>query len=241
MKVSKIGGKGMVLELEFEGVSPAFMNSLRRTVMGDVPTLAVEVCEIRKNSSALYDEMLAHRIGLIPLATDLESYSLPTDDERKSGEFQAGSSVKGTLKAKGPGLVLAKELSFKNDPKVKPVYPETPIVKLLEGQEIELEVTAVLGCGHTHAKWSPGLVYYHEVPTWKGKSLSVADERTLLAKGAMKGVDEASESFVKSTNHFYCKVESWGQLKPIVMLSAALDQFSKTLKEFDGIVKEVAE
>ena len=57
------------------GASTAFANAFRRAMIGEVPTLAIEDVRIYDNTSALFDEMLAHRIGLIPLTTDLSSYS----------------------------------------------------------------------------------------------------------------------------------------------------------------------
>lgn len=216
MKVNKVGGKGNVLELEFKDATPAQVNTLRRLMTTEVPTLAIELCEFKNNTSALYDEMLALRFGLVPLTTDLSSYVLPSKEELDSGDFQARSSVKGTLKVKGPCSVLAKELTFK-DPKVKPVYPDMIIATLLEGQEIEVEVTAVLGQGKTHTKWATGLVYYHEIDS------KLADER--------HGGDGT-----KGTGHYYFKIESWGQLKPQEILTASIDQFNKMLKEFDSLL-----
>lgn len=218
MKVNKVGGKGNILELEFIDASPAQMNTLRRLITTEVPTLAVELCEFKNNTSALYDEMLALRFGLLPLVTDLSSYVLPSKEELDSGDYHARSSVKGTLKAKGPCVVLAKELVFK-DPKIKPVYPDTILASLLEGQEIEVEVTAVLGQGKVHTKWAPGLVYYHEIPD----GAKPADERS---GGEAK----------KGTGHYYLKIESWGQLKPQELLIASIDQFNKILKEFNGLL-----
>ncbi len=43
----------------------------------EVPTMAIEDVEFRKNNSILYDEIIAHRLGLVPLKTDLKSYNLP--------------------------------------------------------------------------------------------------------------------------------------------------------------------
>ena len=55
-------------------VNPSFANALRRAMIGEVPTLAIENVRIYDNTSALFDEMLAHRLGLIPIRTDLTSY-----------------------------------------------------------------------------------------------------------------------------------------------------------------------
>src|SRR3989344_4066327 len=59
--------------------SPAFANSLRKYILEKVPAMAIEDVEFRKNGSILYDEMIAHRLGLIPLSTDLKSYNLPQE------------------------------------------------------------------------------------------------------------------------------------------------------------------
>ena len=57
------------------GASPAFANAIRRAMIGEVPTLAIEDVRIYDNTSALFDEMLAHRLGLIPIRTDLTTYT----------------------------------------------------------------------------------------------------------------------------------------------------------------------
>lgn len=234
MKVQKIGGKGNTLELEFTGTTPGYMNTLRRAIMNEVPTLALEQITFNKNTGVMYDEILALRLGLLPLTTPVGDYDLPTEEEVAADEYSAKSSVEATLVAQGPCTVYAKDIKFK-DAKVKPVYPDTPLVKLLEGQEIELSAKAVLGTGRAHAKWSPGLAYYHEIPTFQGKSLPVADEQ---GQGkAWDKVDESSKDYEARTGHFYFKVESWGQLKPADILTQAFDNLNKSLKEFDALVK----
>ena len=58
----------------------AFANALRRIIIEEVPTMAIEEVEFRKNNSILYDEIIAHRMGLITLKTDLKSYNLPENE-----------------------------------------------------------------------------------------------------------------------------------------------------------------
>src|SRR3989344_679452 len=91
----------------------AYMNALRRYCTERVPTLAIEDVEFRENSSVLYDEIIAHRLGLIPLRTDLKSYSLRETCKCK-GEGCARCTVQLTLEGKGPGTVYASDMKSKD-------------------------------------------------------------------------------------------------------------------------------
>ena len=59
-----------------EGISIEMLNALRRIILREIPTMAIDEVIILKNDSPLYDEILAHRLGLIPLKTDLENYNV---------------------------------------------------------------------------------------------------------------------------------------------------------------------
>ena len=138
------------------GASPAFANAVRRAMIGDVPTLAIEDVRIYDNTSALFDEMLTHRLGLIPIRTELAAY---TTKEACScgGAGCPGCTVTFTLSAEGPRLVTSGDL-ISQDPKAVPVSDNIPIVKLIKGQKLVLEARAVLGTGKEHAKWQATLV-----------------------------------------------------------------------------------
>jgi len=146
------------LVFSVKGVDTAYANTLRRIMGFEVPVMAIEDVEFRKNTSILYDEMIAHRLGLIPLSTDLKSYNMMSECKCK-GAGCASCTVKLILKVQGPCTVYASDIKSK-DPEIKPLYGKMPIVKLLEGQELEFEATAVLGQGKEHSKWATGLVYY---------------------------------------------------------------------------------
>tara|TARA_Y100000310_G_scaffold323753_1_gene384602 strand:+ start:1697 stop:2458 length:762 start_codon:yes stop_codon:yes gene_type:complete len=229
--------------------STAFANLLRREIIENVPTMAISTVEIRQNKSALYDEMIAHRLGLLPLTTDLKSYNIPEGEEET-----LKTHLKLTLKAKGPCTVYASDIKSK-DPKIKPAQPKMPIVKLLKGQELELEATACLGTGKKHMKWAPGYAYYHHAYTFKqNKSIDNADEVAKQCpaglfkadKGKLVPQDESRShqwetclplvpkdavTITQQPKELYFTVESWGQLSPKEMLQEAVDSFKQHLGE----------
>ena len=98
MKIELIRKEDMRNVYLISETKPGFVNALRRTLMSEVPVLAIEDVFITKNNSALYDEILSHRLGLIPLTTP-ETYVLPSECKCK-GKGCARCSVKLTLKAK---------------------------------------------------------------------------------------------------------------------------------------------
>jgi DNA-directed RNA polymerase subunit D len=138
------------------GASPAFANAFRRAMIGEVPTLAIEDVRIYDNTSAFFDEMLAHRLGLIPIKTDLSTYSTQ-ENCTCGGAGCPGCTVTFTLSVEGPKTVLSSDL-IPQDPNATPVYDNIPIVKLAKGQKLVVEARAVLNTGREHAKWQPTLV-----------------------------------------------------------------------------------
>jgi DNA-directed RNA polymerase subunit D len=67
------------IKFSVEGIKPSFANALRRIMISEVPTMAIEWVDFKKNDSAMYDEILAHRLGLIPLTYDKKAYKLPEE------------------------------------------------------------------------------------------------------------------------------------------------------------------
>lgn len=138
------------------GATPAFANAFRRAMIGEVPTLAIENVRIYDNTSAFFDEMLAHRLGLIPIKTDLSTY-VTQEKCSYDGAGCPGCMVTFTLSVEGPKTVISSDL-IPQDPKATPVYDNIPIVKLTKGQKLVIEAHAVLNTGREHAKWQPTLV-----------------------------------------------------------------------------------
>ena len=149
MELIEKNDKKMIWKTDM-GISLA--NALRRSV-GDIPILAISECDIYKNDSALYDEVIAHRLGLIPL---------------KNQKVKKGDSVELKLKKKAgkeeKTIVEAGEMGE------NVVYPDMPLVLLENGQAIELVARAEQGTGREHAKFMPGLMFYRQIPKIRQRS-----------------------------------------------------------------------
>ena len=148
------------LVCNLNGVSPYFVNAVRRTLVGDVPKLALEEVEFHlgpvrveggkefESITPLFDEILAHRIGLVPIPTDL-----PTQLAMASNAA-ASVPVMYKLSKQGPCTVYSGDLEPVGD--AAPIKdPFIPLVKLADGQAPLVYATAVLGTGRQHAKWMP--------------------------------------------------------------------------------------
>ncbi|MDD1708249.1 MAG: DNA-directed RNA polymerase subunit D [Methanoregulaceae archaeon] len=138
---------------QLAGCATPFANSIRRAMIGEVPTLAIETVKIYDNTSALFDEMLSHRLGLIPIRSD-EGCMVPQSRCSCGGEGCPSCSVVLTMSVEGPAMVYSRDL-ISQDPRIGPAEPDIPIVKLIKDQKVVLEARAVMSVGREHAKWQP--------------------------------------------------------------------------------------
>ena len=258
MEIKKVNFNKDSTTIVVKGTSPSYMNTLRRLIINRVPTMAIDEVTFIENGSALYDEILANRMGLVPLSTDLESYFEKAKCKCK-GAGCARCQLTITLNKTGPCIVYAEDLKTK-DPKVKPVYPKMPIVKLLEGQSLKIEATASLGCGKEHVKHAPGLAYYQGYPIIKtkdskdakkaeeqcpkkilkadGQKLKVTDElKCDLCKACEAVCDEISVT--SSNKDFIFTLESWGQISTKEIFAQAMKIFDEELDELDKEIKKI--
>jgi len=256
MEVKKLSADKNKVSFLIKGINPFFANTLRRLILEEVPVMAIEDVEFRDNSSALYDEIIAHRLGLLPLKTDIKSYYLPAECTCK-GKGCAKCQLKMILKAKGAAIVYASDIKSK-DPKVKPLYPKMPIVKLLKGQKLELEATAQLGKGKDHSKHVPALVYYKNYPIIEFKSKITNPEEIVascpvnvfeLKKNEVaiikdnhlnchlcRACVDASKGAVRvkgSDSDFIFSIESWGQLAPREIVKEAIKALNQKVDDFN--------
>ena len=156
MDIKIIEEKDNSLRFLLKDVDHAYANALRRAMIAEVPAMAIEDVIMLENTSVLYDEVIAHRLGLIPLKTDLEAYVLPEDCDCKSELGCSKCRASFTLDSRaGDESLMVYSSDLKAEGDVVPVSGTIPIVKLGPTQKLRLEVYARLGRGVEHAKWQP--------------------------------------------------------------------------------------
>lgn len=156
-KVKVLEASDERVSLQLEGVDRSYANAVRRFCISEVPAMAIDDIVILENSSVLYDEILAHRLGMIPLKTDLERYVLPEKCDCGNPLGCQKCRVLLVLDAVAhdkPRTVMSGDL-VSEDRDIKPVSPNIPVVKLAVGQSVKLEAYARLGRAKEHAKWQP--------------------------------------------------------------------------------------
>jgi len=202
-------------KLSFEtDMNLSLANAIRRHV-NYIPILAIDSLEISENDSALYDEILAHRVGLVPLVN--EKLKLPEDCDCK-GKGCGKCSIKLKLKTEGPCVVYSTEFS----PKDMILY-KMPLALLDKEQKLELVGIAKVGKGVQHAKFSPGILHYRYSDDVDKKEVE-EDEANFK-----KVLEDAKKN---ENKEIVVSIESWGQIKPKEIFIEAVEALNKNLKEF---------
>jgi DNA-directed RNA polymerase subunit D len=237
----------------------ALANSFRRAMKSLVPTMAVDYVDFYMNTSFLYDEIIAHRIGLIPIKTDLEKYNLP-DKCSCGGEGCPSCQVSFRLNVEGPKVVYSGDL-ISDDPDVKPVFDNIPIIELYEGQQLMIEAVARLGTGKEHAKFQPvSICAYKIIPeivvkdncNGCGECVEACPRKVLSVEdGKAKVVDVLACSMcmecvkvceneaidVLETDSYLFTVEGTGALPVRTVMKKALEILKEKAEEMNKIIE----
>jgi len=267
VKIEVLEKDGTNLRIVIKDVDVSLMNALRRIGLAEVPSMAIDEVVMIENSSILQDEIIAHRLGLTPLKTDLDSYNLPGACKCQSEFGCSLCRVTLTLDAEakeGTRVVYSGEIKSE-DPDTIPVSDKVTHVKLAKGQKLKLEAYARLGKGKVHAKWQPVAVCaykYHpkieviskncedcakcvdicpkKVLTMKENKVDVRD---LLACNLCMDCVDACPTEPKGIkvewekNAFIMNIESTGALPPERVLQEATKILDSQLKEFEEQLK----
>lgn len=244
-----------------EDTDTGFANAMRRVMMGEIPVMAVDYVDIEQNNSGLYDEILAHRIGMIPMTFDKKSF-VKKNDCKCDGKGCSRCEVAMVLDKTGPCVVKAGDMKS-TDESVQPADPDIIIVELLDGQQVKLEAYASLGTGKEHAKWQAVNVGYRYAPSIRinaekcdacGKCVELCPKNIVQKKdgkigisnaincdSCMRCVDKCENGAITvspSENSFIFTIETTSSLKAHEAVEAALEILEERASEFTDEVKK---
>jgi DNA-directed RNA polymerase subunit D len=199
------------MSVKLKGIPLQYANALRRICLNGVPVFAIDTVDIIENSSVLPDEGLAHRLGLIPLKTDLKRFNEPSKCECQSETGCSNCKVMLVLDSGDSDVtrtVYSSDLSSEDDT-VKPISDKIPICQLAPGQKIKLECYARLGRGIEHAKWNSSNI------------------------STLTDTEKEGESTLT--------VESTGALDPEQIILSGVDEVNTKLGEFKDMIGQISE
>ena len=285
MKVNVLQMEDYYAQIEFKDVNYSFVNSVRRSLVSMVPCLALHEIDFHMGSlgsyvdeesgdereyesiSAMFNEIVAHRIGMLPIPTDektIQAFGDSIGDDSKQPDIMY------SLHKQGPCTVYSGDLEpVSGDDSL--VIPETnvPIVKLAEGQAILVYAKAKMGNAQKHTKWQCAVApRFYQAPTitvssGKGSKaiFDIVDKKDFKKKGKSHVIDnpvkahaalnkleqlwndkEAKESMEVSTkkDHFIFEFETNGAMKASLALEQALKALDGHCNEFASAIDATA-
>ena len=230
MKIIEKNESKIVFEAD---IKDSLANTIRRYV-NHIPTLTIDEIEITKNDSPLYDEMIANRVGLIPLKSD------------KSGKKEP--RIK--LNVSKEGMIYSGEMKGE----AKPSYESIPITYLNKEQELEIEATTKIGTGIEHSKFSPGIIFYRNVSEIsmdkgmkekikgmipnieikeKGNKILILDNGKKEIVDLCEGIcnESGAKPEIEIKDELIITVESFGQISPEEIFRKSIEELAKDLSE----------
>ncbi|KAI7834586.1 DNA-directed RNA polymerase [Kickxella alabastrina] len=166
------------IEFDLIGVDASIANALRRILIAEIPTMAIEKVYMVNNTGIVQDEVLAHRLGLIPIKADPDQFQWKRPEESPTDvntvvfklEVKCTHNPNASADEKDPKVQYINSSVYSNqliwEPKgdqeerfamdpIRPIHDNILITKLRPGQEISCELHCDKGVGRDHAKYSP--------------------------------------------------------------------------------------
>ncbi len=250
-----------------KNITPAFLNSIRRIILMDVPTIAIEDVIVIENTTAIFDEYIAHRLGLIPLNSEIDDLSMIDECPSCEGQGCNMCTVALTLTQETDlnteKMVYSRDLD-PLDHRIYPIQDEIPIMKMGRDQRLILEAIARFGTGREHAKWQPvGTILYRFMPKIKiqpkakfnkavlescpkknfkvvGDKVEVNEILNGICRDCIKdGFEENSITVEYDPTTIIFELESTGALIPENIVLKASEIFDKKIDSFVETFQEV--
>lgn len=249
-----------LIEFDIIGCSPSIANAFRRLMISEVPSMAIEKVYMFNNTSIIQDEVLAHRLGLIPLKADPRLFEYKSDDATDEGTDQDTLEYK--LKVKCTRRKDAKDTScfdslyehhnvysgqirwvskgkqgtMYRESEVCPVHDKILISKMRPGHELDIKLLAVKGVGKDHAKFSPvSTATYRLLPEITLKRPVTGEDAKLLQtcfSPGVIGIDGSGRAHVKDARYDTCSrnVFRYPHLVDAVEIARIRDHFIFTVE-----------
>jgi len=183
--------KDSEMEVNVSGIDAPLANALRRVMIADIPTMAFDKVVLWQNTSIIHDEVLAHRLGLVPVFADPDEFiaKAAADDFNEHNSIKFKLNVKCTRKTEYKDFKMQDLVNLdpeeylnhstiyagsmiweplgnqKSELKCTPriLHEKILLMKLRENQEVEFEIYCSKNTGRTHAKWSPVATAFYKL------------------------------------------------------------------------------
>ncbi|XP_042026343.1 DNA-directed RNA polymerases I and III subunit RPAC1-like [Salvia splendens] len=144
------------MEFDMIGIDASIANAFRRILIAEV--------FIANNTSVIQDEVLSHRLGLVPLKVDPRHFNYMSEKDEPNEKNTIVFKLHARCEKGGHVLKSGFHARICKQPNCHQAWGII-LAKLGPKQEIELEAHAVKGMGKTHAKWSPvATAWYRMLP-----------------------------------------------------------------------------
>ncbi|MFH0829741.1 MAG: DNA-directed RNA polymerase subunit D [Candidatus Aenigmatarchaeota archaeon] len=232
MHIDVVERKGNRFKVIMDETSPQFANALRRIAMTEVPVLAVESVDFYSNDSAMYDEVVAHRLGLVPLWFDAKNFSKKGECDCE-GKGCSNCQIVFVIDKKGPCTVYSKDMKSADAEVAKPLLEDIPLIELAKDEKFKVEMTARLGTGDEHAKWQAAKAWYMGWPTIVDKEGKVLVEPCMEHALMMEGSGILP---VKAYQDGKCKVK--GEVGHGARIANSASKIIFTIESISGLKAE---
>ncbi|QLL32273.1 hypothetical protein HG536_0C04420 [Torulaspora globosa] len=229
-------------------VDLALANSLRRIMIAEIPTLAIDSVEIETNTTVLADEFIAHRLGLIPLqSADIEQLEYCRDCFCEDHcdkcsvvlTLHAIGESESTTNVYAKDLVIVSNLMGRNigHPIIQDKEANGVLIcKLRKGQELSMKCVAKKGIAKEHAKWGPAAAIEFEYDPWnKLKHTDYWYEQDIAKEWPASKNSEYEDppnkddafDYTAKANTFYMNVETVGSISSDQVVLRGIDTLQK--------------
>jgi DNA-directed RNA polymerase I and III subunit RPAC1 len=207
IKVIAINGKH--IEADMIGADVGIANKFRRILIAEVPTIAVTKVFVTSNTSIIQDEVLAHRLGMIPILADSSLFDYKSSDEEATDQNtvifrlrtkcakNATDANCNVYSGNFEWIPQGNQAELFRDQPIRPVDSDILIAKLRPGQELDLQMYCEKEVGKSHTKWSP------------------------VSTVAYRTVDDTSGR-PSGSKHFVFSIETTGVLSPQILFREAI-------------------